>query len=114
MVFSSTIFLFLFLPAVLVLYFLTPQKARNLLLLIASLLFYSWGETWFVLVMLFSTVTDYLCGLAIAGGFGVRAGRPLEQLTEGAPRSRSQKAAVFVSIFVNLSVLGIFKYFYFF
>jgi alginate O-acetyltransferase complex protein AlgI len=113
MVFSSTIFLFLFLPVVLALYFLSPKKARNLFLLIASLFFYSWGETWFVLVMLFSTVTDYLCGLAIAGGFTDRIGKPLEQLPEGSARSRPQKAALFASVLVNLSVLGIFKYFYF-
>ena len=69
MVFSSVVFLFLFLPLVLVLYFNPLWKGRtyrNSLLLIASLGFYAWGEPVFVFVMLASVLVNYLCGLGIA------------------------------------------------
>ena len=54
MLFSSIPFLYYFLPAVLILYFLVPRKMRNGVLLLGSLLFYAWGEPWFVLVMMLS------------------------------------------------------------
>ena len=53
MVFSSLIFLWLFLPVVLGMYFLTKESYRNVLLLVASLFFYAWGEPVYVLVMIF-------------------------------------------------------------
>ena len=65
MVFSSPIFLFLFLPLVLAFYFAVPKRAKNGVLLGASLLFYAWGETFFVGVMLISIAANYLCGMAI-------------------------------------------------
>lgn len=65
MVFSSAVFLFLFLPVVLGLYYLAPGKCRNSVLLLASLAFYAWGEKEFVLVMLATIVANYLCGLFI-------------------------------------------------
>ena len=58
MVFSSTVFLLLFLPLVAILYYLCPRRGRNAVLLIASLLFYAWGEPKYILIMLFSTVFD--------------------------------------------------------
>ena len=54
MVFSSVVFLFLFLPIVLLAYFAVKGKARNLVLVIASLFFYAWGEPKYLLVILFS------------------------------------------------------------
>ena len=60
MVFSSLIFLFAFLPLALVTYNLCPQKMKNALLLLASLVFYAWGEPRYILIMLFSTVFDYV------------------------------------------------------
>ena len=63
-VFSSPIFLFFFLPALLS-YFLVPERLRNLLLLGASLIFYAWGEQFFVFVMLLSILTNYGFGLLI-------------------------------------------------
>ncbi len=63
-VFSSPIFLFFFLPALLS-YFLVPERIRNLLLLGASLIFYAWGEQFFVFVMLLSILTNYGFGLII-------------------------------------------------
>ena len=59
MVFSSTVFLLLFLPLTAAVYFLCPRRARNTVLLLASLVFYGWGEPKYVLRMLFSTVFDY-------------------------------------------------------
>ena len=56
MVFSSFVFLLAFLLLVLLIYYVCPGKVRNLVLLIASLLFYAWGEPVYVLIMLFSTV----------------------------------------------------------
>ncbi|MCX5871541.1 MAG: MBOAT family protein [Deltaproteobacteria bacterium] len=65
MVFSSTLFIFFFLPLVLLSYLLAGRKFRNLLLLIASLVFYAWGEPVYVAVMLFSIVANYFFGLGI-------------------------------------------------
>ena len=65
MVFSSLLFLFLFLPIFLVLYTLVPSKIRNLVLFLGSLLFYAWGEPIYVSIMLFSTLLDYSCGRII-------------------------------------------------
>ncbi|NCB85467.1 MAG: MBOAT family protein, partial [Bacteroidia bacterium] len=65
MVFSSTIFLFFFLPLTLLAYFVVGSRGRNAILLAASLLFYAWGETVYLLVMLFSIAANYLFGLLI-------------------------------------------------
>jgi hypothetical protein len=65
MAFSSLTFLFLFLPTVLLLNVLTPARFRNTTLLLASLFFYAWGETVFVLLMLASIGVNYLAGLAL-------------------------------------------------
>lgn len=95
MVFSSLIFLYLFLPLVLVLYFVSPKGCRNAVLFIASLFFYAWGEPVYVGIMIFSTLFDYINGLLI-------------------DRYRCRKAIariVFLgSILVNLGILGFFKY----
>lgn len=66
MLFSSNTFLFGFLPAVVVLYYLCPRRCRNVLLLVASLIFYGWGEPKYVLLMLVSILLNYFCGLAAA------------------------------------------------
>ena len=66
MVFSSTIFLFFFLPLTLLAYFVVGPRGRNAILLAASLLFYAWGETVYLLVMLFSIAANYLFGRLIA------------------------------------------------
>lgn len=95
MVFSSLIFLFLFLPAVLTIYFLSPWRIRNGILLIFSLIFYAWGEPVYIVIMLLSTVTDF--------NFGLLLERP--GLSE-----RQRKGIVVLSIFVNLILLSYFKY----
>ena len=75
MLFSSSVFLFLFLPVVLLVYYLPLRRWRqgqNVFLLLASLGFYAWGEPWFVLVMLGSILANYGFGLQ-AGGTDLRA-----------------------------------------
>ena len=63
MVFSSITFLFYFLPIVLGIYYIVPNKFKNLVLLIFSLLFYSYGEPKYVVVMLLSIATAYIFGI---------------------------------------------------
>ena len=75
MLFSSLLFLFRFLPLVLAAHFLVPRRARNLLLLLASLFFYAWGEQGVVLVLLLSIAANYGLGLWLAGLGGERAAR---------------------------------------
>ena len=94
MVFSSIIFLFLFLPATLVLYYFSGKLFRNSLLLLASLLFYAWGEQFYVLVMLASIGLNYVFGLLLN-----RECRP-----------RLQKIILGLGIVANLGVLIFFKY----
>ena len=96
MVFSSLLFLFIYFAAVLVIYYVTPRKFRNLFLFFANLVFYGWGEPVFVLLMLFSTVVDYTCGHFI-----------------DKYRTKNKKIAktfLITSVVINLSLLGFFKY----
>lgn len=97
MVFSSFVFLLAFLPIVLLLYYISPRKIRNLVLLIASLIFYAWGEPIYVLIMLFSTVFDYTNG------------RLIEYFSKRG-NSGKMKIALIVDICGNLGILGFFKY----
>ena len=60
MVFSSIVFLFRFLPLFFILYYLAPERVKNLILFLGSLVFYAWGEPVYVLLMLFSTAADYI------------------------------------------------------
>ncbi|MBI1319005.1 MAG: MBOAT family protein [Candidatus Hydrogenedens sp.] len=94
MVFSSVLFLFLFLPVVVSVYHASPRFARNLWLLAASLFFYAWGETFYVGVMLVSVLANYGLGLAAdrfrGGPFGGRI--------------------LLLTVLLNLGMLGVFKY----
>lgn len=123
MVFSSVIFIFLFLPIVLVCYHLlflpvslghrsAPfwRHLSNLFLLCTSLIFYFWGENWLIWIIVASTLIDYICGLLISGAF--HKGR-IEMMVEGAPRSKVQRAGLLISLCSNLAFLGFFKYFNF-
>ena len=93
MVFSSVSFLFYFLPAFLAVYFLAPAGAKNLVLFLASMLFYSWGEGAYVAVLLGYLVFNYACGLA------------LDRLEGGA-----RKVALAFGLAVDLAGLAWFKY----
>lgn len=95
MVFSSTVFLFLFLPISLILYFNPLGKSRtykNSILLLVSLAFYAWGEPVFVFVMLFSILANYLLGKKIA-----------ENVGEG-------RTLLTISLVWNIGLLFVFKY----
>ena len=92
MLFSSTLFLFLFLPIIFCLYFAVPFKFKNIILLVFSLIFYAWGEPVYVFLMIFSSLTDFICGKKV-----------YENPKKGKPW-------VILSAIVNLSVLGFFKY----
>jgi alginate O-acetyltransferase complex protein AlgI len=101
MVFSSVIFLFLFLPLVLTSYFLIRKDLRNLLLLLVSLLFYYWGEGQYVLIMILYMVANYFFGLRIE-----------RCKNEQGKRSAIKAKAVFIaSLFFNLGFLIYYKYF---
>lgn len=95
MVFSSILFLFYFLPAILILYFLAPKKRRNLVLFVGSLFFYAWGEPVYVLLLVLSTVVNYFIGIAVE---------------KAEPTPKKQKALLTLGIVVNLLVLVVFKY----
>ncbi|MBQ7915368.1 MAG: MBOAT family protein [Firmicutes bacterium] len=97
MVFSSLLFLFCFFPAVLALYFACPRKWRNFILFAASLIFYAWGEPVYVVLMIFSTVVDYVLGAAV-------------DKYKTAGNMKKAKGAVIASAIINLSLLGVFKY----
>ena len=95
MVFSSTIFLCIFLPLVLLGYYICPKKGRNLFLLIASLVFYAWGEPKYVFLMIFSIIANYVFGLL---------------LDKFRRNSRRLKLILVLSVVVDLGLLGVFKY----
>ena len=95
MVFSSMVFLWIFLPAILAAYFICPGKGRNLLLVLFSLVFYAWGEPVYILLMLFSVIINFVSGIC------------LERFPD------RKKIILAVCILANLSLLGYFKYFNF-
>ena len=94
MLFSSIPFLFYFLPAVMILYFLVPKALKNTVLLVFSLVFYAWGEPVYVLLMIFSILLFYGCGLAI--------GRSRD--------NKTKKIWLTVSVVISLALLAVFKY----
>lgn len=95
MVFSSLIFLFQFLPAVLLVYYLSPQRLQNAVLLAASLVFYAWGEPLYLFLMLFSTLFDYING------------RLIDRFRH---KRLAAKTIFLVSLTGNLGILGFYKY----
>ena len=94
MLFSSVTFLYYFLPAVLVVYFLAPQKLKNSVLLLSSLIFYGWGEPKLLFLMIFTILMFWFCGLLI-GRSETRRGKTLWLM---------------VSIVISIGLLGLFKY----
>ncbi len=95
MLFSSIVFLFTFLPAVLMLYYLLPERFHNAILLLASLMFYAWGEPVYIFLMLLSILFNYFSGLDIA--------RNLQD-------KRAAKRSLIFNIMMNIAILGFFKY----
>lgn len=94
MLFSSISFLYCFLPAVLILYYIAPGILKNAVLLAASLFFYAWGEPVYVLLMAITIALGYVFGLLLEKFRETRAAKPL----------------LFVSVAINLGFLGYFKY----
>ena len=107
MVFSSLVFLFLFLPLVIISYFLIKKEFRNGLLLIASLVFYFWGEQWLVIMLMISILVNYTLALLIA--------RRRKDPPTGIDRKETyQKLVLIVAVAFNLTLLGYYKYANFF
>ena len=96
MVFSSLLFLFRFLPAILLVYYIVPRQWRNLVLLF-SLAFYAWGEPIYIILMLASIVVSYIGGVLV-------------DRFKQAEKMKAAKAALIISSAINLSLLAFFKY----
>ena len=92
MIFSSLTFLLIFLPITLFLYYIVPYRLKNAALLLCSLIFYAWGEPIYIVLMLYSILANYVCGL----------------LMDNHPHSRKQ--ILIFGILINLFLLGFFKY----
>lgn len=99
MIFSSILFIFRFLPIALILYYITPQKYKNLILTLLSLVFYSWGEGKYFLIMIASIIIDYTAGRLI-----YRYKSEIKKKT----------IVLCISLVFNLGLLFFFKYFNFF
>ncbi len=100
MVFSSLLFLFQFFPVVLLLYFIIPRRflgARNLVLLVSSLVFYAWGEPVTISLMVFSILMNYLLGWMV------------QKYCDKGQRGRA-RGFVVSAVVLNLLLLGVFKY----
>lgn len=95
MVFSSTIFLCVYLPLVLLGYYICPKKGRNLFLLIVSLVFYAWGEPKYVFLMIFSILVNYIFG------------RLMDKHRENKKRL---KLMLVLSVVIDIGLLSVFKY----
>ena len=93
MVFSSLTFLFMFLPAVLLTYYIVPKCCKNVVLFAFSLLFYAWGEPVYVGLMIFSTILDYTCG----------------RIVEKYRHKTQSQIALRVSVCINLGLLCLCK-----
>lgn len=97
MIFSSLLFIFRFFPVFFILYFLAPRRTKNFVLFLGSLVFYAWGEPVYVGLMLFSSVSDYCCGIFL-------------ERAQAAGRERRAKGFLITSLAINLALLGFFKY----
>lgn len=98
MLFSSLIFIFVFLPITVAIYYLVPKnrmKIRNLWLLLVSLVFYSWGEPVYVFLMIYSAAFNYFMAL---------------QIDAAKSKKRSAKGTLVFTLVINLFILGFFKY----
>lgn len=99
MVFSSITFLFYYLPALIILYYIVPKKLKNFVMFLASMVFYAWGEIRFIPVMLALSVEDYVCA------------RLMDKYSDN---KRLKRLFMLISVCSNLGVLLFFKYTNFF
>ena len=96
MVFSSIVFIFTFLPIVILAYYVAPVRIRNFILFLASLVFYAWGEPVYLFLMLYSILFNYVMGLDIYRRRGKR---------------KKARESLILGVAVNLALLGFFKYY---
>src|SRR5438128_7751901 len=113
MVFSSPLFLFYFLPPALLLYYAAPRRLRHLMLTAVSYVFYGWANPLFSLLLLLSTLIDYIAGLVMVLGSPRHWWDPIERLDPQVSRTTRQRTALIVSMSANVALLGFFKYFNF-
>ena len=95
MVFSSIVFLYIFLPIMLLIYFIVPKKFKNAVMIAASLIFFAWGEIRYIFIMLVLAVMDFWCGRNIDKYIGNR---------------KKQRIYLLIDVGVNLFILFFFKY----
>lgn len=95
MVFSSIVFLYIFLPVMLLIYFIVPNKFKNAVMIVASLLFFAWGEIRYIFVMLLLAVMDFICG---------------KKINKHWQDKKKKKLYLLIDIGVNLLILFFFKY----
>ena len=94
-VFSSIVFLYIFLPIMLIIYFMVPDKLKNAVMIIASLIFFAWGEIRYIFIMLVLAIMDYICG---------------KKIDEYHENKKKKRLYLFIDISVNLLILFFFKY----
>lgn len=99
MVFSSMVFLWIFLPVVFIAYRMIEKKCGNIFLLLVSLFFYAWGEPKYIVLMLCSILLNYIAGMLL----------DYFDISE-----RARKITILAAVILNLALLGYFKYFNFF
>ena len=95
MVFSSIVFLYIFLPIMLLIYFIVPKKLKNAVMILASLIFFAWGEIKYIFIMLILAIMDFWCGKGIDKNTGNR---------------KQQRMYLFIDVGINLLILFFFKY----
>ena len=95
MVFSSIVFLYIFLPIMLLIYFVVPKKLKNAVMILASLIFFAWGEIRYIFIMLILAIMDFNCGKGIDRNQENRS---------------KQRLYLFIDVGVNLLILIFFKY----
>lgn len=95
MLFSSVFFLFAFLPVSLIAYYLIPKQYKNLLLLVLSFIFYSWGEPVYVLLLILSILINFFLGKKIGSAY---------------TNKLRKRIYLFAAVALNLLLLGFFKY----
>ena len=95
MVFSSVVFLYIFLPLMLLIYFIVPKKWKNLVMIIASFIFFAWGEIRYIPIMLLLAVMDFWCG---------------NKINKYWENKKKRRIYLWIDVGVNLLILFFFKY----
>lgn len=95
MVFSSIVFLYIFLPIMLLIYFIVPKKLKNLIMIIASFIFFAWGEIRYIPIMLLLAIMDFICG---------------NKINKYWENKNKKRIYLWVDVGINLLILFFFKY----